>query len=312
MQERETSIQSFRLNAEAIPTYAGAGTVPGWISSPFWMSEYKGNYRVASTGMNANYLTVLKPPGAGELDVIGKVWGFAPGESITGSRFVGDKAYIATYFMVLMKDPFFTFDLADATNPKLVGALDMPGFTQYIHPLSDEKVLGLGMFAEQMGDPVTAVQAQVFDVSDFANPITAHQFVIATGDGRSFSEALSSHHAFTYYEPEKAFAFPVSIWDGSWNTAFNGLVVLRYDMTAGFSEIGRVNHQAYVDEYQWWYGDVRRSIFMTGDDGATYLYTISNGAVVVHQLSGLDAPLAWESLPAESFPTSSVGAEPPQ
>jgi uncharacterized secreted protein with C-terminal beta-propeller domain len=293
-----TSIQKFAFNSIGVPNYAGAATVPGWVGNAYQMSEYQGYLRVVSSAGPQNALTVLGPTESGDLTAVGSVASFAPDESVMGARFLGDRAYVSTYHWVWMRDPFFTFDLADPRHPKLVGALEMPGYSAYLQPLDGEHVLALGMFAATMGDPVTSVQVQVFDVSDFAHPVTSDQFVIDTGDGRSFSEALGSTHAMTWYPEEKIFAFPVSVWSGDWTSAFNGLVAFRIDAAAGIVKLGQIDHRTFDPSGADWYAtDVRRGVFMTGGDGATYAYTISNIGVAVNATSDWSRILGRETLP---------------
>lgn len=293
-----TYLHRMRLDGEALPRYTGSVVVYGSVASPFWMSEHKGHLRVVSDG-NGNRLQVYALADDADPDLVGAVTGFAPREDVTGVRFFGARAFVSTLLRVEAADPFFTFDLADPKEPKLVGALEMPGYTSYIHPLDDEHVLALGMFAASMGDPVTSVQTQIFDVSDFAHPVTADQYVVATGtgDGQTLSQALRDHHAFTYYEPLGIFAFPVSAYDSDWKPIFDGVVAMRVGSGSTLTELGRVDHHQYALKNDPWWSHVRRTTVIEGNDGAAYLYTFSNGAVMVHALGNLAAPIAVAVLP---------------
>ena len=50
-------------------------------------------------------------------------------------------------------DPLWTIDLSDYENPKIMGELEVPGVSTYIHPLSDDALLtiGLGPADEETG-----------------------------------------------------------------------------------------------------------------------------------------------------------------
>lgn len=301
--DAKTYLHRLALNEEAVPHYTGSVTVPGWIDTPFWLSEYDQHLRVVTS---AGGLHRLRTYAVGNADPAFKaeVKGFAPDETVTSARFMGPRAYVSTAIIQtnFAQDPFFTFDLKDPAKPKLMGALDMPGYTTYIHPLSDDYVLAVGMFAPTMSDPVTSVQVQVFDVSDFASPVTASQHVFSTNNGGiSFSEALNSHHAFTFYEPQGIFALPLQDFDGSWSTAFNGLVAMKVGADGSLSELGRVDHSSLASD-GYWASDVRRSMVMEGADGQGYLYSISGVGLVVNAVDDFSAPLDVVKLPAAVYP----------
>lgn len=301
--DAKTYLHRLALNDEAVPHYTGSVTVPGWIDTPFWMSEYDKHLRIVTS---AGGLHRLRTYAVGNADPVFKaeVKGFAPDEAVTGVRFMGTRAYVSTAIIQInfAKDPFFTFDLADPDKPMLMGALDMPGYTTYIHPLNDDYVLAVGMFAATMADPVTAVQVQTFDVRDFAHPVTASQHVFtANNEGISFSEALNSHHAFTFYEPQGIFALPLQNFSGSWSTAFNGLVAMKVAADGSLTELGRVNHYGLGSD-GYWASDVRRAVVMEGGDGKTYLYSISGIGLVVSDTADFSAPLDVVKLPAAIYP----------
>ena len=59
---------------------------------------------------------------------------------------MGDRGYVVTFEQI---DPLFTLDLADPTNPRIVGELKVPGFSTYLHGLAkDRKAHG-----ERVADP---------------------------------------------------------------------------------------------------------------------------------------------------------------
>ncbi|WP_197472961.1 beta-propeller domain-containing protein, partial [Oleiphilus sp. HI0123] len=57
-----------------------------------------------------------------------------PGESIYSVRFDGDKAYIVTFRQI---DPFYVLDLSNHDSPRVAGELELPGFSNYLHPFGD-------------------------------------------------------------------------------------------------------------------------------------------------------------------------------
>ena len=84
------------------------------------------------------------------------------GESLFGTRFDGDRAYIVTFLRV---DPLWIIDLGDPANPRVAGELEIPGWSNHLHPLGD-RLLTVGI------DDVNGWRAavQLFDVGDPARP----------------------------------------------------------------------------------------------------------------------------------------------
>ena len=115
-------------------------------------------------------------------------------ERIYSVRFVGDRGYVVTYRRI---DPFHVLDLSDPDDPELAGELKLPGYSTYLHPLGDDRVLGVG---EQDGK----VKLVVFDVSDPADPTIAESRVL---DAR-WSAVARSHHAFLLDPRHEVFFLP--------------------------------------------------------------------------------------------------------
>lgn len=216
-----TAIHRFDL-ATLAPT--GSGSVPGAVPGPFGLSEHEGNLRVATSaqpqfgvmpveGDGGAAIDIARPAptsGAGplaevfvldtegDLDVVGSTGRFGhDGETIHGVRFVGDTAYVVTF---LQTDPFWVLDLSTPTEPRIVGELQIPGFSAYLHPVGDGHVVGFGP------DGNGRVAARLFDVGDPANPSVVDELTL--GDD---STVAWDHHAFVGIE-EGRFAVPFSDW----------------------------------------------------------------------------------------------------
>ena len=128
------------------------------------MSEYDGSIRIATTSdiwgrwwltdevdpetgelvFNGptNGVTVLQHDGQVGLDEVGKVDGIAPGETIWSARFIGDRGYLVTFETI---DPLWVIDLSDPTNPTILGELEVPGVSTYIHPVDENTLLTIGI-----------------------------------------------------------------------------------------------------------------------------------------------------------------------
>ncbi|MCD7708741.1 MAG: beta-propeller domain-containing protein [Clostridiales bacterium] len=139
----------------------GVGDVAlkGMVEDTFAVSENGEYLRVLTTnedeeGYVTNQLYVL----GGDMDVIGTLDNIAPGESVYAARYVGDIVYFVTYENT---DPLFAVDLSDPTSPTVLGELELPGYSEYLHAYSDSQLLGIGY-----NDEWDAVKLAMFDVTD--------------------------------------------------------------------------------------------------------------------------------------------------
>ena len=92
-----------------------------------------------------------------DLNIVGSIPDLKEDESVYGVRFDGDIAYVVTYRQM---DPLFTIDLSDPTNPTVLGALKIPGFSTYLHKWDDNKLIGIGY------DDDWQVKISTFDITD--------------------------------------------------------------------------------------------------------------------------------------------------
>lgn len=209
------------------------GSVPGRILNQYSMSEYDGYLRVATTvGRREpdNNLYVLAQSGI-TLEVVGSVEHIAPRETIKSARFVGDRGYVVTFEEM---DPLFTLDLSDPTDPKVVGELEIPGFSTFIVPIDADHLLAVGQYIPD-GELFFGwgVQLSIFDVTDFRNPQRTQNVVLGQEGGAS-SEALYNPKALTYFAERGLLALPVSIGEGLW---FVDVGVSEIDDSAGVDAV---------------------------------------------------------------------------
>jgi uncharacterized secreted protein with C-terminal beta-propeller domain len=294
--ERTSAIHKFELtaNPEQPVRYLASGEIRGWLLNQFSMGEHEGYLRVATTEFDwwwggtedeedqGSLVSVLADNHWGELIQVGQVSGIAPGERIYATRFLGDKGYLVTFVQV---DPLFTLDLSDPTNPQVVGELKIPGYSAYLHPVDEGHLLAVGMHGDDLGR-LGGLAVNLFDVSDFANPILAHQYIIGDEQGWSWSEALSNHHAFTFHRD----VLSIPAYLGGGEEGFSGLLVFDIDIEAGIEELGRVEATSFED--CWLYSgrcsaSMRRSIYIED-----YLYALSTAGIKVNELLRPDVEVA--------------------
>ena len=85
----------------------------------------------------------------------------------------------AGYFVTFKEtDPLFSVDLSDPKNPKIIGALKIPGFSDYLHPYGKNKLLGIGMNVDEKTMSTDGVKLTMFDISDPENVKEERTYVI--------------------------------------------------------------------------------------------------------------------------------------
>ena len=179
---------------------------------------------------SSNQVSILKiPPSTNDdgeaisntnIEIVGEATGMGVGERIYAARFIKEKGYIVTFRQV---DPFYTLNLTDPQNPQVIGELKIPGFSNYLHPVSDDLILALGQDADENTGIVQGLQIAMFNVSDFANPQQVHKYV---EQGYSSSNAQYEHKAFRYLPENKLLILPLTIYD---KDKFDGFVVYDVD-----------------------------------------------------------------------------------
>ena len=155
-----------------------------------------------------------------DLKTIGKIEDLAKNEQVYSARFLGDTGYFVTYEQT---DPLFSVDFSDPENPKILGKLKIPGFSEYLHFYSDNLLLGIGMDTDKNGI-TNGVKISMFDISD---PSDVKEVSKYTLDQYYYSDVFSDYRA-ALVDPEKnLIGFPLS---GS----ANQYVIISYDKDQGF------------------------------------------------------------------------------
>lgn len=232
---------------------SASGNVPGNPLNQFALDEYQGYLRIATTigetggwgffmgsGESANDVYVLDQ----NLKITGSVEDLGLSEKIYSVRFIEDKGYVVTFRQI---DPFYVLDLSNPQNPELKGELKIPGYSAYLHPITKDKILGIGKENWQ-------VKISLFDVSSPDNPKESDKYIL----DESWSSVLSTHHAFLLDKKHKIFFLPGS----------NGGYIFSYDNNE-LKLVRAISNSS-----------VQRAIYI--DD---YLYIIAdNGIVILNEL----------------------------
>lgn len=199
------------------------GKVKGYLNDSFSIDEYDNTLRLVTTvthnagnSSQSNAVYVLDA----DLKTIGKIEDLAKNEQVYSARFLGDTGYFVTYEQT---DPLFSVDFSDPENPKILGKLKIPGFSEYLHFYSDNLLLGIGMDTDENG-VTNGVKVSMFDISD---PSDVKEVSKYTLDQYYYSDVFSDYRA-ALVDPEKnLIGFPLS---GS----ANQYVILSYDKDQGF------------------------------------------------------------------------------
>ncbi|MGX8728706.1 MAG: beta-propeller domain-containing protein, partial [Lachnospiraceae bacterium] len=143
----------------------GAAYLPGTVDDSFSVSESgDGHFRAAVTrgwnGTNSVYVFDK------EMNLVGSLENIIEGEEIKSARYIGNILYLVTYRNT---DPLFSVDLSDPAAPKLLGELKIPGFSEYLHPYGDGRLLGLGYETDPKTGETLGTKLSLFDISDPVN-----------------------------------------------------------------------------------------------------------------------------------------------
>ncbi|MEO8922982.1 MAG: beta-propeller domain-containing protein [Caldimonas sp.] len=213
-----TDIHKFAVAGMSID-YRASGEVPGnlgWDTErkSYRMGEYNGDLRVLSfTGQTGwvlpedatsaiapppspATLTVLRESASGaSLDAIATLpnsqhpepLGQA-GEQVYAVRFTGARGYLVTFRSV---DPLYVLDLSDPSDPRVAGSLQVTGFSDYLFPLTDALLFGVGHGVDATNH-LGGVKLGLFDVSDPAQPKVLDTRTVGASSSQSGLDA-SSH-----------------------------------------------------------------------------------------------------------------------
>ncbi|CAH9062660.1 hypothetical protein PSECIP111854_03058 [Pseudoalteromonas sp. CIP111854] len=229
--EINSVIHKFSLTGNALD-YSATGKVTGhfgWRNQNLRFSEVQQYLRVVTSSGNTtdglnhtlftleqqgNELAVLSQlPNDQQPTPIGKVnsKGIVD-EDIYAVRFTDSRAYVVTFKQT---DPLYVIDLSNVQMPNIAGALEIPGYSSYLHPISDSLLLGVGQHVDDLSDdtPVITQGAKVslFDISNINNPQQVSEHIF----DNAYSAVESNYHAFSFLPLENGlyrFTLPIETW----------------------------------------------------------------------------------------------------
>ncbi len=236
-EQYQTDIHQFALLEEG-PTYQASGSIEGNLGydlekMPFRFSEYNSDLRILTSSkfwgeLGEHRVTILREsdnadkllnevshiPNIDKPRRIGK-----EGDKLFSLRFLNERLYVVTFKQI---DPLYVIDLENPENPNILGELEIPGFSEYLHPLGNNLLLGFGknaVISSGIADGRFAwyqgLQVALYDVTNPNNPIQINKLDL--GERGSNSAVFQDAHALAFLpgDPQQQrparFAIPMSL-----------------------------------------------------------------------------------------------------
>ena len=160
-------------------------------------------------------------------------------------------------------DPLFSVDLSDPADPKIIGELKLPGFSEYLHPYGDGLLLGIGMDVDESGTTTEGVKLSMFDILDPSSVQEVQNYVLEDMYGTNvysykavFADVEKNLFGFTAYGSDTKY------------------YLFSYDSENGFTEV--------FSKTMGGYGDIRG--LYAGDT----FYLVEGNTVESYTLSGFE------------------------
>lgn len=225
------------LNETADETADKNGTTDKSDASKVTEKAVAENVKDAVPGTNSLYVLNDK------LEIIGSIHNLAKDETIYSARFMGDTGYFVTYRQV---DPLFSVDLSDPENPKILGELKIPGFSEYLHPYGDGKLLGIGMDVSKDGFTTEGVKLSMFNVTDPSNVTEENKYTIE----ESYGTDVGYNYKGVFVDVQKNLFGFITYHDGVTYQLYT------YDEAEGFKEVMSRQLSGYEGSRGLYIGDV--------------------------------------------------------
>lgn len=311
--DTQTVLHKISLDNEL--SYQASGSVNGIIGwrgpGNLRLSEKDGYLRIVTSdyqtsdpehvlsilSQQGNELTsVAQLPNDPNPEPIGKV-----GEDIFAVRFFNDRAYIVTFERI---DPLYVIDLSDPLVPQVLGALEIPGFSSYLHPLDNHYLLGVGQQVSTENIPATGttpaqpatqqgMKISLFDIANPSAPIEVNSIV----KEQAYTPVEYNYQALSVLNTAGAYQFAMPLEEWTQNNEMSlavwqpthSLLLLDVNTQAGQPSLVE-RAQVYADAQQ-------ESYIYSGEDRSVihgeHVYYI-HGNLIWHSLwqseSAIDGP----------------------
>lgn len=181
----------------------------------------------------------------------------------------------------LRRDPFYSVDLSDPTNISILGELDITGFSEYLHPIEDNKILAIGQETDDEGAAI-GLQVSLFGASDPAKLTLIDRLVLTNEENQWTSSGASwEPKAFRFFTVDDMgiLIIPLSVYSWGW--------LVDWDDVEGGVPEDRDNFEGFV-------------VFTIQNDVISRRFDIDHEDLVAND-SGNSCQLWCGSLPERSF-----------
>jgi len=209
---RTTQIQVFDLSQSDPLVELPTLKVPGRVPSEFHLSIVDDQFRVVygpEDRKDGSSLAIYSLP---KMSLIGKVDKIAPGEELFATRFVGDRAFVVTFERT---DPLWVIDLSEPNKPKIMGELEVPGWSEKLF-FHKDRLFAVGINDQPLeGEKwVRRVALSLFDVADPTKPSLLSSLTPLAGVvNYSWSPALDDERALLLNWEDAFAALPINSWE---------------------------------------------------------------------------------------------------
>ena len=182
-----------------------------------------------------------------KLNITAELNNLARGESIYSARYLGDYGYFVTYEKT---DPLFSVDFSDMKNPRIIGELKMPGYSEYLHFYGENKLFGFGL-EESSGTASEQLKLEMYNVKDGK----AEKETKTLLEDYSYSESMYNYKSIMIDPEKNLIGFTAeeesytSDFDYRWHQYY---VVYSYKNNA-FKELYKIKINKYAYEVRGFY-----------------------------------------------------------
>ena len=200
---------------------------------------------------------------------------FGKGEKIYSVNYDNNKCFAVTFRQT---DPLFEFDISNPNDIKLVGELEIPDYSTYLYPYSENLLIGLGVSSSPHG-----IKIDLYKVGIAGNPIREYSFVI-TGVNIGDVPALTDPRAILV--GSDYFGFALMRRDGGYTYQEFWIFEIKYSEMSGEYSFFKTSTLSNFEDgkitgYDWnqnFEKTITRAVVIND-----YLYTISDGYITSYE-----------------------------
>ncbi|MFA7075552.1 MAG: beta-propeller domain-containing protein [Candidatus Izemoplasmatales bacterium] len=284
--QSKTFILRFEIEDNSL-VYKAMGEIKGMPLNQFSMDEYDGVFRVAVTDylytneetIITNTLYLMDASTENKMEEISSLTGLGkPGERIYAVRFSKEIAYVVTFVSV---DPLYKLDLSNPEEPIILGEHYEEGVSDYLHPLTDNLMIGVGRQAVKSDEGWTnfvGVKIALYETSEDI-PVNLETYLV---EGEySYTNVTYNHKSFISFSPKEAdftyIAIPISIYFNNYSRYSQKLFVFKVFHTGDLELVAELEH---FEEGNSYFDSIEKAVIIEN-----YIYTLSYSQVQVYDMN---------------------------